>query len=105
MNIVPLLVTSELGIILTLEMTKLRLTRLSDLPKVIQLLSDEAWLPSQCAPNTIMCLPPTTAWAPAWLRVKPFGLCGSGRKNSCLASHHMFGASGWECHGLPRPGV
>lgn len=60
MNIVPLLVTFELGIILTLEMTKLRLTRLSDLPKVIQLLSDEAWLPSQCAPNTVMCLPPHT---------------------------------------------
>lgn len=61
MNIVPLLVTFELGIILTLEMTKLRLTRLSDLPKVIQLLSDEAWLPSQCAPNTVMCLPPRIA--------------------------------------------
>lgn len=52
MDVVPLLVTFELGIILTLEMTKLRLTRLSDLPKVIQLLSDEAWLPSHCTPNT-----------------------------------------------------
>lgn len=64
MNIVPLLVTFELGIILTLEMTKLRLTRLSDLPKVIQLLSDEAWLLGQCAPNTVMCLLPPTPHPP-----------------------------------------
>lgn len=44
MKVITLLVIFELRVILTLEMTKLRLTRFSDLPKVIHLPSDEAWV-------------------------------------------------------------
>lgn len=109
MKVMTLLVTFELRVTLISEMTKLRLTRLSDLPKVIQLPSDEAGFRlAFLARNTVTYLPrppPTAALALAWLMVKPFGRCGPGRKNSCLASHHMFGASGWECCGLPRPRV
>lgn len=50
-KVITLLVTFQLGVILILEMTKLRLTRLSDLPKVIHLPSDEAWAQT-CFPGS-----------------------------------------------------
>lgn len=54
MKVMTLLVTFELRVILILEMTKLRLTRLSDLPKVIQLPSDEAGVQT-CFPGSQHC--------------------------------------------------
>lgn len=58
MKVITLLVTFELGVILILEMTKLRLARLSDLPKVIQLPSDEAWVQT-CFPGSQASVLPT----------------------------------------------
>lgn len=71
-----------------------------NLPKVIQLLSDKAWAQTCFLGSQVTVLPtllrtshslhPPLPWLRAWLRVKPFGLSGCGRKNSCLTSHHVW---------------
>lgn len=58
MKVITLLVTFELGVIFILEMTKLRLARLSDLPKVIHLPSDKAWAQT-CFPGSYANVLPT----------------------------------------------
>lgn len=62
MKVITSLVTFELGVVLILEITELRLTRLSDLPKVIQLPSDKASVQT-CFPGSQASVLPTLSHA------------------------------------------